>query len=114
MKTPKQALSGNPFVNIFRLMVADLQKKETIKRTTLISFVLLCILIRFSILSLDKNLVKQNKPTSFSVENLNQPIWPAGLMFKNEIDKKQLFNQLKPQHKSFNQSKKSLNSYLAN
>ncbi len=114
MKTTKQAFSGNPFVNIFRLTLANLQKKETVKRAMLVLFVLLCAVIRFSVLSTDKNLIKQNKQVSFSAENLNQPVWPSKLMLKNETDKKQLSDQLKTQRKSFNRGKEYLNLYLAN
>lgn len=110
MKTTIPTLSSNAFVNIFRLAIAKLQKKETFKRAVLVLFVLLCSLIRFSILSADKDSIKKNKQVSFSAENFDQPVWPAKLMYKNETDKKPLFIQ----HKSFNRNKKSLNSYLAN
>ena len=115
MKTIKQPISSASFIACFwTLTLNKLQKKEAIKRTALISFVLLCCLTRYLVITVNKSLEKQNKQATISAENLNLPVRSTGMFLENKTEDKQLNSPLNISAPVFKQPKKNQLFYKVN
>jgi hypothetical protein len=115
MKTTKQSISSSTlFHNLFRSVLIDVQNKESVKRAGLISFVLLCILIKLILITPDKNQIRQNNTGTIAAQNLKLPLWYKGLLIKSDFIKQQRYDQFKIQSVKFNANRKSINSYNVN